>query len=155
MFKQRILLIAAAVVALVAIPAIATAAGGFDQFGYNHTARVFSGPADGVDRVLDGKVWGDTTYANDHLVMKWNAAWDACNDNGYRQGTDNRLCWPAAALTGLQSHEKRVLNGYRLAFGIEDGPLVGRDQECAPGGGQCKKAVERDCKKIAGLCAAL
>ena len=79
MFKQRILLIAAAVVALVALPAIATAAGGFDQFGYNDTARVFSGPADGVDRVLDGKVWGDPTYANDHLVMKWNAEWDRGN----------------------------------------------------------------------------
>ena len=79
MFKKRILLIAAAVVALVAIPAIATAAGGFDQFGYNRQARVFSGPADGVDGVLDGKVWGDPTYANDHLVMKWNAEWDRGN----------------------------------------------------------------------------
>jgi hypothetical protein len=29
------------------------------------------GKADGVDRVLDGKVWGDPTYANDWLVMKW------------------------------------------------------------------------------------
>jgi hypothetical protein len=56
---------------------------GFDQYGYNDTARVFSGPADGVDRMLDGAVWGDPTYANDHLVMKWNAAWDACNAHGY------------------------------------------------------------------------
>lgn len=55
---------------------------GFDQYGYNDTARIFNGPADGVDRVLDGAVWGDPTYANDHLTMKWNAAWDACNDFG-------------------------------------------------------------------------
>jgi hypothetical protein len=55
----------------------------FDQFGYNDKARIFNGPADGVDRALDGAVWGDPVYANDRLVMKWNAAWDACNDNGY------------------------------------------------------------------------
>jgi hypothetical protein len=39
-------------------------------------ARVFVGKADGVDRALDGTVWGDSTYANDHLVMKWSKAWD-------------------------------------------------------------------------------
>lgn len=52
---------------------------GFDQFGYNDKARIFNGPADGVDRVLDGKVWGDPTYANDKVVMKWNAEWDRGN----------------------------------------------------------------------------
>lgn len=40
------------------------------------------GPADGVDRVLDGKVWGDPTYANDHLVMKWSKAWDDARFHG-------------------------------------------------------------------------
>ncbi|MEM2685845.1 MAG: hypothetical protein QXM89_04915 [Candidatus Bathyarchaeia archaeon] len=49
---------------------------GFDEFGYNYQARIFVGKADGVDRVLDGKVWGDPTYANDWLVMKWSKAWD-------------------------------------------------------------------------------
>lgn len=48
---------------------------GFDEFGYNYNARLFNGPADGVDRVLDGAVWGDPTYANDKLVMKWSDAW--------------------------------------------------------------------------------
>jgi hypothetical protein len=65
----------------------ASAAGGFNQNGYNYAARIFSGPADGVDKILDGKVWGDAIYANDHLVMKWNAAWDACNANGYDDPT--------------------------------------------------------------------
>lgn len=54
---------------------------GFDRYGYNRCAGLFNGPADGVDRVLDGMVWGDPTYANDHLVMKWNDAWDTCNAN--------------------------------------------------------------------------
>jgi hypothetical protein len=55
---------------------------GFDEFGYNYAARIFSGPADGVDRVLDGKVYGDPTYANDHLVMKWSQAWDDARFHG-------------------------------------------------------------------------
>ncbi len=52
------------------------AAGGFDQYGYNYQSRLFVGAADGVDRTLDGTVWGDPTYARDHLVMKWSKAWD-------------------------------------------------------------------------------
>lgn len=55
---------------------------GFDEFGYNYQARLFNGKADGVDRVLDGTVWGDSTYANDHLVMKWSKAWDDARFNG-------------------------------------------------------------------------
>lgn len=61
---------------------LAAAGKAFDEYGYNDKARIFNGSADGVDRNLDGKVWGDATYANDRLVMKWNAAWDACNDAG-------------------------------------------------------------------------
>ncbi len=55
---------------------------GFDQFGYNYTARLFNGKADGVDRNLDGTVWGDTTYTNDRLVMKWSKAWDDARFHG-------------------------------------------------------------------------
>ena len=58
------------------------ASAGFDEFGYNYTARVFVGAADGVDRNLDGTVWGDSTYANDHLVMKWSKAWDDARFDG-------------------------------------------------------------------------
>lgn len=67
---------------MLAIATPAFAAGGFNEYGYNYGARIFVGPADGVDKVLDGMVWGDPTYANDHLVMKWNQAWDDCNDAG-------------------------------------------------------------------------
>ena len=55
---------------------------GFDEFGYNTQARLFNGKADGVDRILDGKVWGDPTYANDRLVMKWSKAWADARFNG-------------------------------------------------------------------------
>lgn len=56
---------------------------GFDDLGYNRTARIFVGPADGVDGVLDGKIYGDPTYAADHLKLKWNAEWDRGNDEGW------------------------------------------------------------------------
>jgi len=71
--KKIISLIAIAIIFAVASQSLAA---GFDEFGYNYKARIFVGKADGVDRVLDGKVWGDPTYANDHLVMKWSKAWD-------------------------------------------------------------------------------
>jgi len=64
------------------------AGGGFDQFGYNYQARVFVGKADGVDRILDGKVWGDLTYAKDQLVMKWSEGWDDARFHGAAWGPD-------------------------------------------------------------------
>jgi hypothetical protein len=62
--------------------AVAKTAPGFDEFGYNYQARLFNGPADGIDKILDGKVWGDPFYAKDHLVMKWSKAWDDAKFNG-------------------------------------------------------------------------
>ncbi len=67
---------------------ISLAKGGFNEFGYNYQARVFVGAADGVDKILDGKVWGDPTYANDHLVMKWSKGWDDARFHGEVWGPD-------------------------------------------------------------------
>lgn len=67
---------------LFAMVPVLSASGGFDEFGYNYNARIFVGKADGVDRVFDGKVWGDPTYANDRLVMKWSKAWDNARFHG-------------------------------------------------------------------------
>lgn len=86
MTKKLVLfgLLIALLLTVMAVPAMAASKAnkGHDEFGYNYQARVFSGPADGVDRVLDGKVWGDPTYAKDHLVMKWSKAWDAARYDG-------------------------------------------------------------------------
>jgi len=66
---------------VVALPAFA--AGGFDQYGYNDKARVFSGT---------GASWCETRgalptclgiYSPDQLVMKWNAEWDRGNTEGW------------------------------------------------------------------------
>lgn len=56
---------------------------GFDDLGYNRTARIFNGPADGADGNIDGTYNGDPTYASDHLKMKWNAEWDRGNAEGW------------------------------------------------------------------------
>jgi hypothetical protein len=77
----KIMLVIAVMAALFVVP-VAAAKNGFDEFGYNYQAQLFSGKADGVDRVLDGRVWGDPTYANDHLVMKWSKAWDDARFHG-------------------------------------------------------------------------
>jgi hypothetical protein len=80
---SRKLLIVMSILAVIAIGVpTAYADGGFDEFGYNYQARIFVGLADGVDRVLDGKVWGDPTYANDRVVMKWSKAWDDARFHG-------------------------------------------------------------------------
>lgn len=59
---------------------------GFDELGYNRSARIFESAADGVDGTLDGKVYNLALYANDHLKMKWNAEWDRGNAEGWNNG---------------------------------------------------------------------
>lgn len=91
--KRLVLALGLAVIlALTTIPVYAQGTtedpAGFDDFGYNYRARVFVGSADGVDRVLDGTVWGDSTYANDHLVMKWSKGWDDARFHGASWGPD-------------------------------------------------------------------
>jgi hypothetical protein len=80
--RENAILLGVITVTLLATVGTVMAKGGFDEFGYNYQARVFVGKADGVDRVLDRKVWGDPTYANDHLVMKWSKAWDDARFHG-------------------------------------------------------------------------
>ncbi len=62
------------------MPISVATSNGFDVTGYNDVANTFNGTADGVDRVMDGLSWGvDTPYDEDHLLMKWNHAWETCN----------------------------------------------------------------------------
>ncbi len=75
----------ALMIGVLAVPAFA--AGGFDQYGYNDTARVFNGT--GSSWCLAGGQAADCLGVNspDKLVMKWNAQWDNCNANGYDNPT--------------------------------------------------------------------
>ncbi len=80
--KKTILAVFAASLLIVSLAGV-FAAGGFDQFGYNYQARVFVGT--GSSWCLAGGQAADCLgmYSNDQIVMKWNAAWDSCNANGY------------------------------------------------------------------------
>lgn len=112
------LAVVGALVAILAVPALVSASGGFNQFGYNNGARIFVGKADGVDKNLDGAVWGDPTYANDHLVMKWNAQWDNCNANGFNDPAfcagawlDNEWNGQVPGGSGVSEHYKIIWVG--------------------------------------------
>ena len=103
---------------LAALSAAVIAANGIAQFGYSYNARLFSGKADGVDRVLDGKLWGGGAYANDHLVMKWSKAWDDARFNGAAwtpdAWTDNEWNGKVQDGSGETWHYKIVWVGSQL-----------------------------------------
>lgn len=72
---------------------------GFDEYGYNEVAGIFQGPADGVDKKLDGKVWGSAVYASDLLVMKWNKDWNRGRDEGWSNPPYN--AWTSNEWNGM------------------------------------------------------
>jgi len=95
---------------------------GFDEFGYNYNARIFVGPADGVDRSLDGKVWGDPTYANDRLVMKWSKAWDDARFNGAEWSPE---AWCSNEWNGMVPGGSQEIWHYKIIWvgpELEDSP---------------------------------
>lgn len=56
---------------------------GFDQYGYNNTARIFNGTGSSwcLARGASEDCLG--IYSPDKLVMKWNAEWDRGNAEGW------------------------------------------------------------------------
>lgn len=75
------------------------AGGGFDEFGYNYNARIYVGTVDGVDRVLDGRVYGEPSiFANDHIIMKWSQAWD---DALYHHAAPTPDAWCINEVNGM------------------------------------------------------
>jgi hypothetical protein len=77
---------------------------GFDQFGYNNVARIFSGT--GTSWALSKGLAGDLLgiYSPDKLVMKWNAEWD-------RGDADHWTKPPYSAWTDNEWNGKAVANG--------------------------------------------
>jgi hypothetical protein len=104
---------------------------GFDDFGYNDVARIFSGKADGVDRNLDGTVWGDPTYANDLLVMKWNAEWD--RGNAEKWTDPPYAAWETNEWNGMAPGGSGAVWHYKIQW---VGPC-GADGTGLPDGGYC------------------
>src|SRR5574342_1311748 len=92
------------------------AAAGFDEYGYNRTARVFVGT---------GSSWSEAKglpadylgiYSNDQLVMKWDKEWDRGNAENwskppYDAWTDNEWNGAAPGGSGAVWHYKFVWVG--------------------------------------------
>ena len=119
------------ILALALLPAAALG-GGFDALGFNDKARIFVGPADGADGALDGKYFGDPTFARDHLVMKWNAEWDRGVSEDwahppYQAWIDNEWNGQVPGGSGQVWH-------YRIVW---EGPC-GEDGTPLEGGGYCQ-----------------
>jgi len=114
--------------ALVIAATAVFAAGGFDEFGYNYQARLFSGAADGSDRNLDGAVWGDPTYANDHLVMKWSKAWD---DARFHGGAWTADAWTTNQWNGMMPDGSQSNWHYKIVW---VGPALEASPHWRPGG---------------------
>ena len=82
---------------------------GFDQFGYNYQAHEFNGTYDSVDRVLDGKYWGQTgDFVDDRLRMKWSDEWlsnkDCSDDGALDRGAPGSAGYPNISQGWLTNH---------------------------------------------------
>ena len=101
---------------LVSALAAPAAANGFDQYGYNRTARVFQGPASGYCLARGWPADCQGIYSNDNLVMKWNAEWDRGNATNraagpYRAYLDNEWNGNGPGGSGYTEHFKAVWVG--------------------------------------------
>lgn len=92
-------------------PNFASAGKGFDEFGYNNTARIFNGTGSSwcLAKSLPAGCMG--IYSPDKLVMKWNAEWDRGNDEGwtkppYNAWEDNEWNGTCADCSGAVWHYK-------------------------------------------------
>ncbi len=122
------LFIAVIILAMAALMAFAKPdTGGFDEFGYNYKARIFVGPVDGADRNLDGTYWGDTLYAEDHLVMKWSKAWD---DARFRGAAWTPEAWTDNEWNGMNNGSGEVWH-YKIVW---VGPELENSQYWRDGG---------------------
>jgi len=116
---------------ILAMPAFAK--GGFDTSGYNDTARIFNGT--GMQWCMD-KV-GDIDWCNsylgssinDKIVMKWNAAWDACNKDGTPEACKG--AWTSNEWNGMANGSESVWH-YKIVW---VGPCS--EGEVVVGGGYC------------------
>ncbi len=96
------------------------AAGGFDEFGYNDTARNFVGTGSSwcLAKTLPGNCLG--IYSPDKLVMKWNAEWDRGNVENwtfppYNAWTNNEWNGKVEGGSGAVWHYKIVWVGDYIA----------------------------------------
>ena len=93
--KEKILL--GVITVMLLMTRTVMAQGGFDEYGYNTKARNFVGTC--VSWGMGKYGWTETQaeawcgiYANDKLVMKWNAEWDRGNDENWSNPPYDAWC---------------------------------------------------------------
>lgn len=134
---KRILFLAAIaiVLTLVVTPIFAAQPDdkGFDQYGYNNNARIFNGT--GESWCMAGgqaQTWCDDylgSSVNDKIVMKWNAAWDACNEDNTPEACSG--AWTSNEWNGMKDGSESVWH-YKIVY---VGPCT--EGAVVDGGGYC------------------
>ena len=85
-FSQGIFLAVAIMgIIFVASRVIGVSAAGFNEFGYNYTARNFNGTGSSWCQAKGFSSDCMGIYSPDKLVMKWNAEWDRGNSENWSQ----------------------------------------------------------------------
>ncbi len=130
------LIIFLAVLSLLVTPALALAGGGgFDDAGYNDQARIFVGTGWSwcMDKVGNA-AWCTAylgPYANDKLVMKWNAEWDRGNDENWANGPYD--AWENNEWNGMVPGGSGAVWHYNIVWVGS----CGSDYTPLPNGGYC------------------
>ncbi|MCL4354065.1 hypothetical protein M1349_01170 [Patescibacteria group bacterium] len=120
--------------AIIVVPAFA-ADKGFDEFGYNDSARIFNGTGESwsLAKGLPANYLG--AYANDKLVMKWNAEWDRGNAEGW--SNPPYAAWENNEWNGRVPGGSGEIWHYKIAWdqGCEDNDVP--STEATKGTGYC------------------
>jgi hypothetical protein len=111
---------------------------GFDQWGYNRTARIFSGTGlswcmeQGASQAscTTSLTDGTTYYGNDKLIMKWNAEWDRGNAENWTSASYN--AWSDNEWNGMAPGGSNETWHYKFVW---VGPCA--DGTPLPNGGYC------------------
>ncbi|MFA5867678.1 MAG: hypothetical protein WC891_06945 [Actinomycetota bacterium] len=123
MKKSVILVLAVMFLLVVALGGTAAAGGGFDEFGYNYTARIFNGTGESwsLAKGLPTDYLG--IYAHDKLIMKWNAEWDRGNAEGWSNPPYN--AWEDNEWNGMKPGGSGAVWHYKIIW-------VGSEMEAGP-----------------------
>jgi len=119
------------VLAILLAASFAFAAGGFDQYGYNDTARIFNGT--GASWCLAGGQAANCVgiYSPDKLVMKWTSDWDRGNAEGWANPPYS------SAWTDNEWNGKKDGSGSVWHYKIKWIGACGADYTPLPDGGYC------------------
>jgi len=103
---------------------------GFDQFGYNRTARIFNGTGSTWCREQGKSESCLGEYSPDKLIMKWNAEWDRGNDEDW--ANPPYYAWENNEWNGMKDGSGEVWH-YKIVW---VGPC-GADSTLLEDGGYC------------------